>query len=162
MGIYYLKLTADLSNVTDLQPLDDATSPYEYVFSVECVNCRETHSKPVSINRFESYDHGDSRGVSNFVFKCKSCKKEGSANIERTVLKYTLEDSGKSVALLQIDSRGFELKDFVADGKFQCKGVESGTVFDEVDLSDHEWYDYDDKASQEVSVENVKWDILRS
>lgn len=161
MGVYYLKLTAELTNVTDLEPLDTPQSPYEYVFSVECVSCRETHNKPVSINRFESYDHGDSKGKSNFVFRCKNCKKEGSASIERTVLKYTIEDNGKSVSLLHIDSRGFELKDFVADGKFQCKSTTKNTKFDEVDLADHEWYDYDDAASEEVSIVDVKWEILR-
>lgn len=161
MGVYYLKLTAELNAVTDLEPLDVAGDAYEYVFLVECVSCRTTHPKPVLINRFETYDT-DSRYKANFVFKCKECKKEGSANIERTVAKYTAADLGRAVAMLQIDSRGFELKDFVADGKFTCRGVDSGTAFTEVDLSDHEWFDYDDGVAAEVSITDVTWDIART
>lgn len=161
MAIYYLKFAGELSNVTDLQPLDDQSNPYEYIFKVTCTSCHETHPKAVSINRFESYDIGDSKGKANFVFRCRMCKKESSANIDRTVAKYTVEDDSKLVPILQIDARGLDLSDFVAEGRFECKGLNSGTTFNEVDLSDGEWYDYDDKVSEEVSVTEIKWEILR-
>ena len=32
----------------------------------------------------------------------------------------------------------------------------------EVDLEEGEWYDYDDKASQEVFIKELKWEIRRA
>lgn len=41
-------------------------------------------------------------------------------------------------------------------------GAESGTKFSGIDLTDGEWYEYDEKASEEVSITNVKWEIKRA
>ena len=41
-------------------------------------------------------------------------------------------------------------------------GVESGTKFTDIDLSDGEWFDYDEKASEEVSIKDIKWEIRRA
>ena len=41
-------------------------------------------------------------------------------------------------------------------------GTDSGTKFTGVDLAEGEWYDYDEKAGEEVSVKEVKWEISRS
>lgn len=41
-------------------------------------------------------------------------------------------------------------------------GSESGTKFSGIDLTEGEWFDYDEKASEEVSITNVKWDIRRA
>lgn len=41
-------------------------------------------------------------------------------------------------------------------------GAETGTKFSGIDLSDGEWFDYDEKASEEVSITNVKWEIRRA
>lgn len=162
MVVYYLKAQAELEGVTDLQPLDTPQSPFEYSFRIECTGCREVHPKPVSINRFETYDIERSSGAASFVFKCHSCKKEKTASIDRTKEKVTAEDKNKWVNVLVIDARGIDFVEFIPDGRFECVGAESGTVFEEVDLEDGEWYDYDDKAGAEVSVVDVKWDIARS
>jgi hypothetical protein len=37
-------------------------------------------------------------------------------------------------------------------GVWKCKGVESGTAFDEVDLDEGEWADYDEKVSSSPLV----------
>ena len=40
--------------------------------------------------------------------------------------------------------------------------MESGTKFDSIDLSDGEWFDYDEKAGEEVSIKEIKWQIRRA
>lgn len=40
-------------------------------------------------------------------------------------------------------------------------GTESGTPFTGIDLSEGEWYDYDEKAGAEVSAREVSWEIKR-
>jgi ribosomal protein L44E len=161
---FYLKLSATLEAVTNVEPLDTPTTPYEYTFTIECTKCRHTHEKPVNINRFESHEITGSRGEASFVFRCKECKSEHSATLTRTSKTLTAEDAeaNKAAALLEIDARGVEFLEFLPEGRFMAVGSESGTKFDEVDLEDGEWYDYDDKAGAEVSVTECKWEISRS
>lgn len=104
----------------------------------------------------------DSRGEASFIFRCRFCKRQGTATIKMTGKSYTIEDCGKPVRMADIDIRGLDLVGFKADGKFQCKGIGSTTQFEEVDLEDGEWYDYDEKAGQEVSITDVQWDFIKA
>lgn len=157
---FNLKITAELSNVTDLEPLDSPESPYEYTFKIECTRCREVHPKNVTINRFEQHEITGSKGMASFVFRCLFCRSEHSAQIARTNEKLSGENS--SANILEIDARGIEFLEFYPEGQWTCKGAESPSVFMDVDLEDAEWYDYDDNKAHEVSITNVKWDISRS
>ena len=47
-------------------------------------------------------------------------------------------------------------------GEFKATGIESNTPFAAIDLSEGEWYDYDDKAGEEVSIKDIKWEIRRA
>ena len=47
-------------------------------------------------------------------------------------------------------------------GAWQAKGTESGTKFADIDLTEGEWYDYDEKANEEVSTKDIKWEIRRA
>lgn len=154
-----LKVSADLNEVTDLEPHDDKENPFEYTFLIQCQRCHEIHDRPVTFNRFEHYEAKGSRGSFNLVFRCKGCQTEHTVAVERTKRKLTNEDVGKSVPILDIDSRGLELLEFIPLGAFRCRGAGSPTVFDNVDISENEWYDYDDKAVKEVSIVGVKWEI---
>lgn len=158
----YVKARAELSNVTNLEPLDTAESPFEYTFTIQCTSCRTTHDKPVNINSFEQHDITGSKGLASFVFRCRECKAEHSTLLTRTKQKLTLEDNGKWVKLVELDSRGMDFLEFIPEGRFQCVGAESGTKFDEVDLEELEWYDYDDSKNQEVSVTEAQFEIARS
>lgn len=158
---FYLRAKAELENVTDLHPVDTPHSPYEYIFIIECTHCREEHNKPVSINRFEQHDISGSRGEANFVFRCKSCKNEHSALITRTNNKMTAETSGKWVNILEIDARGIDFKDFVPEGRWECSGAETGTKFEDVDLEEGEWHDYDENSQGEVAIVEAEWQISR-
>lgn len=46
-------------------------------------------------------------------------------------------------------------------GEWLATGVDSNTKFAAIDLSE-EWYDYDEKAGDEVSVKDMKWEIRRN
>lgn len=158
---FNLKIKAELAGVTGLEPVDTPEAHHEYTFRIECTKCREVHDKPVNINRFEKHDISGSRGEASFVFRCKGCKHEHLALIERT--KETLEAGNSGWAkLLEIDARGVDFVEFIPEGRWQCKGEELGTKFEEVDLEDKEWYDYDDKQGEEVSITEVEFDIQRA
>lgn len=41
-------------------------------------------------------------------------------------------------------------------------GAESGTKFAAIDLLEGEWFEYDEKAGDEVSIKDMKWEISRN
>jgi hypothetical protein len=47
-------------------------------------------------------------------------------------------------------------------GEWLADGADSGTKFTDVELVDGEWFDYDEKAGEEVSIKELKWEIRRS
>jgi hypothetical protein len=47
-------------------------------------------------------------------------------------------------------------------GEFLATGAETGTKFSGIDLCEDEWFDYDEKAGEEVSITGVKWEIRRA
>ena len=78
-----------------------------------------------------------------------------------------------------MDCRGLEFIEFKADvcslsiiaisyyaddfqGEWKAVGSESGTKFSGIDLTEGDWYDYDEKVGEEVSITNIKWEIRRA
>lgn len=47
-------------------------------------------------------------------------------------------------------------------GEWMAKGLDSPTVFSGIDLQEGEWFEYDEKAGEEVSIKDVKWEIRRA
>jgi Eukaryotic protein of unknown function (DUF866) len=41
-------------------------------------------------------------------------------------------------------------------------GVDSSTKFTAIDLTEGDWFDYDEKAGDEVSITDLKWEISRN
>ncbi|KAK0274424.1 hypothetical protein LTR35_011578 [Friedmanniomyces endolithicus] len=157
-----IAITAELNGVTDLQPEDTEQTPFYYTFKVQCTSCREVHPNWVSVSRFETNEQSGSRGDANFVWRCKNCKREHSANITDTPKAYSQQSPAKAKNILTLDCRGLEFVEFKADGAWKATGVESGTKFADIDLTEGKWFDYDEKAGEEVSIKEVKWEIRRA
>ncbi|KAK5112592.1 hypothetical protein LTR62_003906 [Meristemomyces frigidus] len=157
-----LAITADLNGVTDLQPEDTEENPFYYTFKIQCGSCREVHPNWVSMSRFETNEQSGSRGDANFVWKCKNCKREHSVNILDTPKSYPHQSPAKPLNIIVFDCRGVDLQEFKADGAWKATGLESGTKFSDVDLTEGEWFDYDEKAGEEVSVTGVKFEVRRA
>ena len=47
-------------------------------------------------------------------------------------------------------------------GEWKATGIDSNTKFDAIDLTEGDWYDYDEKASEEVSIKDLNWEIKRA
>ncbi|KAL8934614.1 MAG: hypothetical protein Q9216_005815 [Gyalolechia sp. 2 TL-2023] len=166
-----LTLTADLVGVTELLPLDTAEEPFFYTFKVQCTSCREIHPNWVSISRFvgvqtvamatvpedsqESTDISGSKGEANFVWRCKACKRESTASMKDAPRAYTQASPPTRQTIIEIDCRGLEFTEFRAEGEWMAKGLESSTKFSAVDLQEGEWFDYDEKSSEEVDSANL-------
>ncbi|KAK0257057.1 hypothetical protein LTS16_003301 [Friedmanniomyces endolithicus] len=88
--------------------------------------------------------------------------REHSANITDIPKAYPQQSPAKAKNILTLDCRGLEFVEFKADGAWKARGVESGTKFADIDLTEGEWFDYDEKAGEEVSIKDVKWEIRRA
>ena len=132
----------------------------------------------VGVNRHEMNEQSGSRGEANFVWRCKNCKRESTATIKTAPAVYQASSPPKTKNLIEIDTRGLEFTGFRADvslydlvgyvehwqhqGEWEAIGIESGTKFTTIDLSEGEWFDYDEKAGDEVSIKDIKWEIRRA
>jgi hypothetical protein len=47
-------------------------------------------------------------------------------------------------------------------GEWQATGLESRTLFSGIDLHEGEWFDYDEKAGEEVGITDMRWEIKRA
>ncbi|TFA99236.1 hypothetical protein CCMA1212_008899 [Trichoderma ghanense] len=153
--MFALTLTAELSGVTNLRPDDTQDNPFWYMFKVQCTSCRETHDNYVGVNRFETNEMSGSRGEANFVWRCKNCKRESSATIKSAPAAYEQTEPPKAQKLFEFDCRGLEFVEFKPEGDWLADGIDSGTKFTGIDLTEGEWFDYDEKAGEEVSIKEL-------
>ena len=89
-------------------------------------------------------------------------QREHSASIKEAPKAYTHSDTPKAQKIIEFDCRGLEFVEFKPDGEWKATGIESNTKFDAIDLTEGDWYDYDEKASEEVSIQGQKWEIKRA
>lgn len=75
--------------------------------------------------------------------KCKLCKSEGSLDLEMDSLKaYDAASSGQFSPLIVVEARGWEPTEWKLTAGFKAEGEESGTVFEDIDLTELEWCEY--------------------
>ncbi|POY70797.1 hypothetical protein BMF94_6209 [Rhodotorula taiwanensis] len=163
-----VSIKAQLEALTDLKP---AGEDFNWMFKVKCTSCREEHPNWVGIDATETRDISGSRGEANLVWRCQMCKREHTVSFDESFKRgsavYTFEDSEEQrfAKLAVLECRGCELTEFDTNGVWTAKGAESGTVFDEVELSNesgNEWSDYDEKAGTSVSIMEVETKIARA
>jgi hypothetical protein len=80
--------------------------------------------------------------------------------------------------VIDFDCRGLEFTEFkpevnalttVFDAALTCvqgdwlaTGIESGTKFEAISFEEGDWYEYDEKAGDEVSIKDLKWEIRKA
>jgi len=156
-----LNIKAELDNVTDLVPASD---DFEFFFEVKCNSCHEIHPKLVSVNRLQEHELKHGKGsTANFVWRCGNCRRESSASFEPVKLQpYSIDSNRQFALLLILDCRGLEFTRFDPQGVWTCKGAESGTVFSDVEFTDGEWTDYDEKSAQPVGISEIQSEWVRA
>ncbi|KAK7809899.1 hypothetical protein U0070_000285 [Myodes glareolus] len=96
-------------------------------------------------------------GSASRVQKCKLCALENSIEIlSSTIKSYNSEDNEKFKTIVEFECRGLEPIDFQPQAGFAAKGVESGTVFSDINLQEKDWTDYDEKAQESVEIFEVR------
>ncbi|KAM3536230.1 hypothetical protein MY4038_000388 [Beauveria bassiana] len=131
--MFTLLITAELSGVTNLRPLDTEENPFWYMFKVQCTSCREIHNNYVGVNRF----------------------RESTATVKAAAIPYKQHEPAKAQKLIEFDCRGLEFTEFKAEGEWLADGIDSGSKFSGIELIDGEWYDYDEKAGEEMAAAEI-------
>ncbi|CAG8655751.1 16514_t:CDS:2 [Acaulospora colombiana] len=148
---------AELENVTDVGPGDEGDI---WHFKVKCTHCNEPNENWVGVSQLAQNEIAGSRGIANFVMNCKFC---GRQEIDQTSVKpYTIENSGKFAQIAVIECRGLEITDFDPMTGFKAKGVDSGTIFESIDLTEGDWAEYDEKAEVPVRISDIKSKFKRA
>eukprot|EP00123_Amoebidium_parasiticum_P005857 comp16947_c0_seq1/m.15544 comp16947_c0_seq1/g.15544 ORF comp16947_c0_seq1/g.15544 comp16947_c0_seq1/m.15544 type:complete len:171 (-) comp16947_c0_seq1:486-998(-) len=160
MTILDLQLKADLENITDLIAHGDE---FRWYFKIRCGNCGEENDKWVYCTLAEKLPVPGGKGEANIVTKCPLCNRVNSIDIiDGSGRAYTADHSGQFASILTLDCRGVEPFDFEPRSGFQCKGTESGTVFEDIDLTEKEWTEYDEKAGQSVGILEIQSRFVKS
>ncbi|ONK69211.1 uncharacterized protein A4U43_C05F20500 [Asparagus officinalis] len=158
MVFYLLSIWGELENITNLQPLGGCDDPnFPYRFKVKCENCGEISQKETCVVLSETVPLSNGRATANLVQKCKLCGREGSIQmIPGQGQPLTLEQSQaeKFSTLMVFDCRGFEPIGFSFSNGWKAEST-SGTVY-EIDLSEGDFADYDEKGECPVGVSNLQ------
>jgi hypothetical protein len=105
-------------------------------------------------------------------------QRESSATIKAPPIPYQQASPPTRQKIIEFDCRGLEFTEFKPEvsilsprhvvilnllkGEWLAIGIESGSKFTAIELTEGEWFDYDEKAGEEVSIKDLKWEIRRN
>lgn len=154
-----LQISAFLENITDLKPDGE---DFRWYVKLKCLSCGEETPDFVFMDLLQSQPLKGGRGQASLVIKCKLCSRENSIDIIKdSISKYTIDDSQSFKTLVAFDCRGVEPIDFSPRVGFVAVGAESNTPFPDIDLSEGDWADYDERASEAVSLAELEHKFVK-
>ncbi|XP_036899134.1 CXXC motif containing zinc binding protein isoform X2 [Sturnira hondurensis] len=90
--------------------------------------------------------------------KCGNC---GEISEKWQYIRLMAEDNEKFKTIVEFECRGLEPVDFQPQAGFAAEGVESGTVFSDINLQEKDWTDYDEKARESVGIYEVAHQFVK-
>ena len=162
--LFVLHLRATLENVESLK------LPNGYDFCVDVKESAGEESRErVTLSAAEEHELPGSRGVAHLVVKFdKGAKHAANASVVMPIKGVTKPDGGYLTAsdewqpVAGLECRGLEPTRFHPGSGFEVV-CPSGTKFSDLDLSEGEWCDFDEKAKESVGVYGLeaKWEVSR-
>lgn len=74
---------------------------------------------------------------------------------------YTANDSGKFKVIVSLDCRGVEPVDFSPRAGWIVKAVDNGQTFEDVDLSEDDWVEYDTKNKVSIGIYEFESNFIK-
>lgn len=74
---------------------------------------------------------------------------------------YTSDDSGKFKTIICFDCRGVEPTDFSPREGWIVKAADGGQTFENVDLSEDDWVEYDTKNNNSIGVYDFESNFIK-
>uniref|UniRef100_A0A915PU86 Hflx-type G domain-containing protein n=1 Tax=Setaria digitata TaxID=48799 RepID=A0A915PU86_9BILA len=153
MPIIALQLKANMVNVTSLEPMGDWTK-FRWHLKLKCTNCGEEPKHWQYVIEEEKFNMPGSRGNANILEKCKLCGRMNSLEIVKDSFQ-SYKTSDDYDELIRFDCRGLEPVDFDPRSGWRAVGTESATVFENIDLTEKEWVDYDEKVAEPTEINEI-------
>ncbi|KFP20791.1 UPF0587 protein C1orf123, partial [Egretta garzetta] len=114
---------------------------FRWYLKLKCGNCGEVSEKWQYLRLMDSAPLKGGRGSATMVQKCKLCSRENSIDIlSQTIKPYNVS---------------LEPVDFQPQAGFAAEGAESGTPFNDINLLEKDWNDYDEKTKESVGIYEV-------
>jgi len=155
-----LELKAHLENLTNLRPVGD---DFRWYVKMKCSNCGETSDHWQYVTLEETHEIPNSRGSANYIQKCKLCSRQSSLDIMKESLgRYDYEKNDKWQPIVVFECRGIEPVDFDPRIGWAAEGAETNTRFKDINLSEKDWAEYDEKASEAVGVYELEHRFVRA
>jgi hypothetical protein len=160
MVLQVIKVKLDMDNI------ESFSVPEDHIWNLNVVfpSTGETRSG-VQLSTNEEVDIPNSRGTANLVIRVEKnvyATLKIDATSKSVKPEVTEEDSekGRFVPLLAIECRGCEIESWAPTGYYRVTS-RSGHVFEEVDLSQGEWYEVDPETNEPVSLVSIESRIER-
>lgn len=158
MGKIGLQLKANLENIKNLTVDGE---DFRWFMKLRCNNCGEETEKWQYLTMNEKLPMKGSRGVANFVSKCKLCARENSIDIIKDSVKsYSAEDSSYQT-VVGFECRGLEPLEFSPRDCFKAESTASNTKFSKISLQENDWVDYDEEGKVCVGVYDLEYRFVK-
>ncbi|XP_060522428.1 UPF0587 protein CG4646 [Cylas formicarius] len=155
MGKIALQIKAALENVEELKTIHP---DYAFMLKLKCTGCGEVSDKWHDIVESQTFPGKTGRSENNYIAKCKMCGRENSLDIVKgSNASYRDYDQGKFKSIVVFECRGIEPTEFTPGESWIVKVKESSRVFDNIDLSEKEWVEYDEKIQQPVEISDMEF-----
>ncbi|KFR14830.1 UPF0587 protein C1orf123, partial [Opisthocomus hoazin] len=130
---------------------------FMFIFQLKCGNCGEVSEKWQCLRLMDSAPLKGGRGSATMVQKCKLCCRENSVDIlSQTIKPYNVITVSMIIFIIFLVQ--FILKTLLqmcSQGGFVAEGAESGTPFNDINLLEKDWNDYDEKTKESVGIYEV-------
>ena len=168
-----LQIRAQLENITKLKADGE---DFRWYLKLKCVGCGEVPDHWQYVTSTEKTPVKGGRGEANAVIKCKLCSRENSIDIlTESLSSYNHADAqaNKFVTIIAFDCRGLEPIEFdprmgwiangfkVAEEDDDTEDQETGTTFNDIDLSEKEWADFDEKSGESTFISEFECQFVK-
>jgi len=130
---------------------------YLPILQLKCENCGEVTKKETCVILSETVPLSTGRESAHLIQKCKFCGREGNIKMIPGYghpLTLEMSDAVEAAKLMLFECRGFEPVDFLFGDNWKAESI-WGTKFD-IDLSDSDFVEYDEKGESPVGISNTK------
>jgi len=157
MGIFVLLIKVEMEGIARLSFAEGA----RWCVSLENQGERKEN---IYICPDEENEVEGGRGVANFVMKWPESKRQCNISIidlkDITRNEYVAGDVDEFVPMVAFECRGCDIVDFKFQDPFTIESL-GGFVFNDVELDDGEWADYDEENDESVMITSVESKIER-
>uniref|UniRef100_A0A914HU51 Uncharacterized protein n=1 Tax=Globodera rostochiensis TaxID=31243 RepID=A0A914HU51_GLORO len=161
MPIFALQMKANLVDVTELRPSN--YEEHRWYLKLKCSTCGEPYPLEQYATVQKTHTLTKGKGVCHISSKCSFCGRVNTLEIlTDSYGSYSVDKNGHFQTLVKFECRGIEPISFDPRVGWTCVGVESGSIFAEIDLNELEWADYDEKSCLPVEINDISFQFIRA